>query len=178
MSIFFTSPERGDLVKVKRDIPITITDHLTNNPGIHRGTRGLVRERTGTRLTVAFDTGLGITEVTVKTGDCELIRKGADEQRFLDFAQIKAAVRTGALIALTLPILWYLAVYWTQTGSLNGIIPAITLSAVESALELPTLILAHPTQTLIWILAGTLATRIALGPPPKKRRGRRPWWRP
>jgi lysozyme family protein len=122
---------------------------------------------------VAFDTGTGITETTVHARDCRLVRRQIDAQRFMDYARFKASIRAGAMIALAAPLLWYTTVYWWTAGTLDGLIEAMTLSALESALELPTLILAHPTQTLIWLAAGTLATRIALGPRPHQRKRRK-----
>jgi hypothetical protein len=50
----------------------------------------------------------------------------------------------------------------------------MTLSAIESALELPGLILTHPTQTLIWLTAGALATRIAFGPRARNKSRKKP----
>lgn len=175
MSPLFTpTADPGDLVSARRDIPISMTDHLTGTAGIRQGNRGLVRSRTGSRLTVAFDTGTGITETTVHARDCRLLRRQADEQRFLDYARFKASIRAGAMIALTAPFLWYTALYWWTAGTLDGLIEAMTLSALESALELPALILAHPAQTLIWLAAGTLATRIALGPRPQRKGPKKP----
>lgn len=174
--LFAASAAPGDLVRARRDIPLTITDHVTGGAGIRKGSKGLVRARTSSSLTVAFDTGGGMIEATIRTRDCELIRRSVDEQRFMNFAQLKAAIRLGALITMALPILWYVIVYWTQTGSLDGIIESIVISALESALEIPGLILAHPAQTLIWLLAGSLAARIAFGPGPRRRRRRRSWW--
>lgn len=176
MSPFFTAAAGpGDLVRARRDIPLTITDHITGGPGIRQGSRGLVRIRNGSRITVAFDTGGGIVEATVHARDCELVRRSVDEHRFMNFAQLKAAIRLGALIAMALPVLWYVVLYWIQTGSMDGIVESLVISAVESALELPGLILAHPVQTLIWLLTGSLAARIAFGPGPRRRR--RGWWR-
>ena len=167
MSSLFSAPAgTGDLVAARKDIHTTITGQLTNTPGIRQGTRGLVRKRTGNHLTVAFDTSSGLAEATVPARDCRLIQHNINERRFMSWAELKFAVRAGALIALTAPIIWYTIVYWTQTGSLDGVIEALTLSAIESVLELPGLIITHPTQTLAWLAAGALATRIALGPRP------------
>ena len=173
MSIFSTPAGTGDLVAARRDIHTTLTGQLTDNPGIRQGTRGLVRKRTGNQLTVAFDTSYGLTETAIHTRDVRLIQRTADEKRFLDWAQLKTAIRAGALIALATPILWFIVVYWDQTGSPDGVIEALTLSALDSTLELPGLILAHPTQTLAWLAAGALTTRIALGPKPGHRRRRK-----
>jgi hypothetical protein len=175
MSLFFpTTADPGDLVSARRDIPVTLTNQLTGTAGIRHGSRGLVQDRTGNRLTVAFDTGSGITEKTVHARDCRLIQRNANERRFMDWAQLKAAIRTGALVALTAPLAWYTTVYWVQTGSLDGVIEALTLAVVDSALELPGLILTQPLQTLVWLAAGALAARIAFGPRPRnhKRRSR------
>lgn len=171
--LFTAAADRGDLVSARRDIPLSLTDHLTGTAGIRSGTRGLVRSRTGSQLTVAFDTGNGITETTVHARDCRLFRRHADEQRFMDYARLKASVRTGAMIALAAPLLWYTALYWWTTGTLDGLIETMTISAIESALELPTLILADPVKTLIWLAAGTLAARLAFGPRPRRRKRRK-----
>ncbi|MGX5717973.1 hypothetical protein [Arthrobacter sp. MAHUQ-56] len=170
MNPFSTQADTGDLVAARKNITTSMTEHLTDAPRIRQGTRGLVRNRTGNRLTVAFDTHYGLTETTVHARDCRLIQRNANESRFINWAQLKTAIRTGALIALAAPIAWYIIVYWTQTGSLNGVIEALTLSAIESALELPGLILAHPTQTLTWLTVGALVTRIAFGPKLGKKR--------
>lgn len=167
MNPFSTQADTGDLVAARKNIATSLTEQLTDTPRIRQGTRGLVRKRTGNHLTVAFDTSYGLTETTVHARDCRLIQRTINEKRFISWAEIKLAVRAGALIALAAPIIWYIIVYWTQTGSLDGVIEALTISAIESALELPSLILAHPTQTLIWLTAGALATRIALGRRPR-----------
>jgi hypothetical protein len=82
--LFTTSPDRGDLISARRDIPLSMTDHLTGTAGIRSGSRGLVRSRNGSRLTVAFDTGTGITETTLHARDCRLVRRRVDERRFMD----------------------------------------------------------------------------------------------
>lgn len=170
MNPFNPPPGTGDLVTARRDISASLTEELTDTPSVRQGTRGLVRKRTGNRLTVAFDTGYGLTETTIHTSDCRLIQRTANEKRFMDWAQLKTAIRVGALIALAAPILWYIVLYWAQTGSLNGVIEALTLAALDSALEVPGLILTHPVQTLVWLAAGTLATRIAYPPHKQQRR--------
>jgi hypothetical protein len=170
MSLFSAPANTGDLVAARKDIHTTITGQLTNTPSIRQGTRGLVRKRTGNRLTVAFDTSYGLTEATVHARDIRLIQHTINEKRFMSWAELKFAVRAGALIALAAPIAWYIIMYWAQTGSLDGVIEALTLSAIESALELLGLIIAHPTQTLAWLTAGALVTRIALGPRPRRPR--------
>lgn len=173
MKPFSTQADTGDLVAARKNITTSMTEQLTDAPRIRQGTRGLVRNRTGYRLTVAFDTSYGLTETTVHARDCRLIQRTANEKSFMNWAQVKNAIRAGALMALAMPIAWYIIMYWLQTGSLNGVIEALTLAALESALELPGLILAHPTQTLIWLTAGALVTRIALGPRPRFLRTRR-----
>ncbi|WP_142060016.1 hypothetical protein [Pseudarthrobacter sp. B4EP4b] len=173
MNPFSTQADTGDLVAARKDFATTLTDELTNTVSVRRGTRGLVRQRAGKRLTVAFDTSYGLTEATVHARDCRLIRHTANEKRFMNWAQLKASVRVGALIALTAPIAWFIIIYWAETGSPNGVIEALTISAIESTLELPGLILTHPTQTLIWLAAGALTTRIALGSRPRFLRNRR-----
>ncbi|KQR80355.1 hypothetical protein ASF98_18855 [Arthrobacter sp. Leaf337] len=170
MNPFNQPPQTGDLVAARRNISCTLTEEYTNSPSVRQGTRGLVRKRTGNQLTVAFDTSYGLTESTVHARDCRLIQRTADEKRFMEWTQLKTAVRIGALITLIAPILWYVVVYWAQTGSLDGVIEALIVAALESALELPGLILAHPTQTLVWIAVGALVTRIALGPRPRRKR--------
>jgi hypothetical protein len=177
MSFLGPSANAGDLVAARKDFATTLTDELTNTFSVRRGARGLVRKRTGSRLTVAFDTAHGIREATVPARDCRLIQRTTDEKRFMNWSQLKAAVRTGALIALAAPIAWYMLVYWAETGSLDGVVEALTLSAIESALELPGLLLAHPIQTLVWLTLGTLASRIALGPKPRLSRNKRSWSR-
>jgi hypothetical protein len=169
MNPFHSFADVGDLVAARKDIPVTLTEHLTDTPSVRQGTRGLVRNRAGKRLTVAFDTGNGITETTVPARDCRLLQHTANEKRFMNWAQLKAAVRAGALIATAAPIIWFACVYWAETGSLDGVIEALTLTAIDSALELPGLLLAHPTQTILWLLLGGLATRIALGPKPARK---------
>lgn len=173
MSIFCAQANTGDLVTARRDISTTLTQELIKAPSIRQGTRGLVRKRAGNQLTVAFDTSYGLTETTLHVRDCRLIQHTADEKRFMEWAQLKTAIRLGALITLAAPILWYTLTYWIQTGSLHGFIEALTLAALESALELPGLILANPVQTLAWLAASALATRIALGPRPRKRHRRK-----
>jgi len=174
MNLFFSAQaDTGDLVAARKDISATFSEEFTNTPSIRQGTRGLVRKRTGNQLSVAFDTSYGLTETTVHTRDCRLIQRTADEKRFMDWSQLKTAIRAGALIALTAPIAWYIIVYWAQTGSLDGVIEALTLAALETTLELPGLILAHPAQTLLWLGAGALAARIALGPRPRKKHHRK-----
>lgn len=173
MSIFSVQANTGDLVTARRDISTTLTQEFINAPSIRQGTRGLVRKRVGNQVTVAFDTSYGLTETTLHVRDCRLIQRTADEKRFMEWAQLKTAIRLGALITLAAPILWYTLTYWIQTGPLNGLIEALTLAALESALELPGLILANPVQTLAWLALGALATRIAFGPRPRKKHRRK-----
>lgn len=164
MSWFSTSPEPGDLVAAARDLPLSLTEHLTGAVGVARGTRGLVRTATPGRLGITFDTGYGTTLVHVRTSDVSLVRRGIDESRFHSRAALKASIRVGALIAITAPLLWFAIVYWMQSGSLEGLPQAIAISALESALELPDLFLAHPIQTLCWLSLSALIGRIAFGP--------------
>ncbi|WP_461186824.1 hypothetical protein [Arthrobacter sp. Z4-13] len=174
MNPFSAPAGTGDLVAARKNITTSLTEELTKAPRIRQGTRGLVRNRTGNRLTVAFDTSYGLAETTVHARDCRLIQRTANEKQFMSWARLKTAIRAGALIALTAPIAWYIITYWVQSGTLHGVIEALTLSAIESALELPGLILAHPTQTLAWLATGALVTRIALGPRPRFLRNRPP----
>lgn len=173
MSPFNPPPKTGDLVAARRDISTSLTEEFTSTPSVRQGTRGLVRKRTGNQLTVAFDTSYGLTETTIHTRDCRLIQHNADEKQFMDWAQLKTAVRIGALITLATPIAWYIVMYWAQTGSLDGVIEALTLAALESALELPGFILTHPTQTLIFLGISALTARIALGPRPRRKHHRK-----
>ena len=165
----FHALDIGDRVAARKSIPLTLTEQLTDTYQVRQGTHGLVRNRTGNRLTVAFDTGYGITETVVLACNCRLLQRNANEKRFSNWAQLKAAVRAGTLIALAAPIIWYSIAYWTETGSLDGVIEALTLTAIDSALELPGLILAQPGQTILWLLLSGLATRIAFGPKPAKK---------
>lgn len=163
MSWLHPAPGPGDLVAATRSIPVSLSERFTGRRAVTRGTRGVVRSASRNRLVVIFDTGYGATNISVQPADVKLIRRSVDEHRFISRASLKASIRFGALIALMAPFLWYGATYLFQNGNLDGLPQAIGISAAESALELPNLILAHPVQTLLWLGVGAVSTRLAFG---------------
>lgn len=153
-------PEEDDWVTASDQIPVTLTDHLTGG-GITKGSRGVVTGRSGKHVDVEFETGYGVTSVTVPVSRVRLTHRGAGQYRFRQRVRLMTTIRVALLTFLLYPTAEFAVKYLLQYGSVDGIVPAFTLAAVESIGEWLMTAINNPVQTLIYSVFLAVLGRIA-----------------
>jgi hypothetical protein len=153
-------PEADDWVRASRQIKTNLTDHLTGS-GIEPGARGVVTGRSGKHVDVEFDTGYGTTSVTVPASHVKLTHRGGGTNRFRRRIRVMTTIRLALLGFLLYPMAEFAIQYLLQYGTLDGIVPAFTLAAVEGIGEWLMTAIYNPIQTLIYSAFLAVLGRIA-----------------
>lgn len=157
--MFGPSIRVGDWVRADRQIPVTMSDHLSG-AGLSRGTRGVVTDVAGQRLTVEFESGWGgMVRARTLVRDVRLVRRGGGLDRFSRRNAYVGHVRLGLALALFFPFIYFVVWYRLRHGGFDGIVAAFAESAIDSALATVDAAVAHPVQTVVYLLITGLVSR-------------------
>lgn len=153
-------PEADDWVSASRQIKTNLTDHLTGS-GIEPGARGVVTGRSGSHVDVEFDTGYGIASVTIPASHVRLTHRGGGTNRFRSRVRLMTTIRLALLAFFLYPVAEFTIHHMLQYGTLDGIVPALTLAAVEGIGEGLMTAIYNPIQTIIYSVFLAVLSRIA-----------------
>ncbi len=144
-------PRPGDWVVSKELVRTSLTDRLTGG-GLRPGTRGVVVARSGSRLVVEFDTGYGRASARVPAGVVRVVRRGGGRDRFERRTGLMTTIRLAVAAFLMFPVLWWIGAYLWTYRTLDGIVPAFAVAALDSLGELVATAIAHPGRSLVYAL--------------------------
>jgi hypothetical protein len=155
-------PEPGDWVRATRRLPVTVTDHLTDG-GLPAGTRGVVVGGRGRYTEVEFRAVLGTARVRVPTDGLRLDRRGGGREAFRNRSRRVTAVRLALAAFLLLPLAHFVGSYTWEHRSLDGLVPAFAVAAVNSAGDWLFTAIDQPVRALVYTGFLAALTRIAFG---------------
>lgn len=112
---------------------------------------------------VRFDTGYGTREANARVGSLRVTRRGSGIERFERRAGTLRAVRVGVAVALLLPMLWFVTEYLWINRTLDGMVGAMLIAAVDSAVSTVEYALTNPVQALALLTVMWAAGRFAFG---------------
>ncbi len=153
-------PEADDWVRASRQIKTNLTDHVTGS-GIELGARGVVTGRSGNHVDVEFDNGYGTTSVTVPASHVRLTQRGGGTDRFRRRIRLMTTIRLALIAFLLYPLAEFAVHYLLQYGTLDGIVPALTLAALEGTGEWLMMAINNPIQTVIYAVFLAVLGKIA-----------------
>jgi hypothetical protein len=139
-----------------------MTDRLTGD-GLKPGTRGVVVERTGSRVVVDFDAGFGTHRATVRSWDVRVVRHNGGFDAFHRRAHTLGWARFGVALALLAPFGVYAARYVLRHHSTSGLVPSLIIGVADSFVGLAAAALSNPIQAVIYLAILTVLSRFAFG---------------
>lgn len=160
--MFWRSFEVGDWVRTRRNVPVTIADHVTGG-GVPKGSNGVVTEVRGGQVVVDVDAGWGTVTTTVRHSDLSLRRRGGGVEVFRRRSGRMATVRIAAALTLALPVLWYVAQYVWYYRTLDGITADFAVGVVEAGWAFLEGAIEHPVRALAFVAVSWLVGRLAFG---------------
>ncbi len=163
MSWWGLGADPGDWIRTTTTVPLTLTDRLLSYGGLPPGTPGVVLERYGNRLRVEFDSGWGSVTGTVRFRDIQVVRRGAGAAAFRRRTSRLATARLATAVALSLPILQFVATYLWENRSFGGIVPAFVMAALYGAEDSLLATLHEPRRGVAYLVVVTLLYRFAFG---------------
>lgn len=153
--------EPGDWVRTTRKVPVTLTDELLGS-GVPAGARGVVCERTRSRLRVELEHGLATVAVTVRARDCRLVRRRGGREGFHRWTGWRRAARLGLLCFMAWPLARFTVLYWWYHRSFEGYAGELALAFVDSTLKMAGNLLTDPFRTVIYLGFLALVGRLAM----------------
>ncbi|WP_179220090.1 hypothetical protein [Rhodococcus sp. NCIMB 12038] len=103
-------------------------------------------------MTVRFDTGFGdLREVDAPLGKIRLKRRDGGLDRFTERARWVGLCRLGVAAALLLPVLYFVVVYLWTFHTIDGLLPALVVAALDSAASMVDLVLTRPLQAAVFL---------------------------
>ncbi|WP_182263226.1 hypothetical protein [Rhodococcus sp. UFZ-B548] len=161
MSVFGGSPQAGDWVVATA--PITrgflAGEVRAGSPGVVAGS---VRGIWSQRVPVRFDCGLaGLAEVDAPVSSLRITRRGAGQDRFVLRTQWFGAVRAGVALALLAPIVYFATLYIWTYRSVDGLLMALVIAALDSAVATVSAAISHPVPTAVFLVASWGLARFA-----------------
>jgi len=155
---FAPAPDVGDWVTPIRTLPVTLTDHLTSQ-GIRPGTRGVVTDRAGSRLTISFGATGGTIQVPAR--QVRIVRRGGGIHAYHRRDRILLGIRLGLALWLLAPIIGFTASYLWTNHTTDGLLTELAIGIVYGIGDLITAAITHPVHALGYLALTTIATRIA-----------------
>lgn len=161
--MWFSTPEVGDWVRLKRRTPVSFSDHLTDG-GLPAGSRACVLGRTGSRLELEVDAGWGSTRVSVRSHDVTVIRRGGGSEAFARRVRLVTTVRVSLALVLVWPVLQFVATYLWVNRTFEDIVPAFVMGVLDGLPEQIEAAIAEPWKAVLSFLLFAVMGRIAFGP--------------
>lgn len=152
--------EPGDWVRITRKVPVTLADDFLGS-GVPAGTRGVVCDRSGSRLRVELDHGFATVAVTVRSRDCRLVRRRGGHENFHRAAGRRRAARVGLLCFMAWPLAQFTVLYWWYNRSFEGYTGELALALVDSAVEIADQLVTDPVRALVYLGFLTVVGRLA-----------------
>lgn len=161
MSIFGGTPQAGDWVVATAPITrgLLAGEISAGAPGV---VAGPVRGIWSPRVPVRFDCGLGgLAEVDAPVSRLRITRRGAGQDRFVRRMQWFGAVRVGVALALLAPIAYFAVLYIWTYRSVDGLLTALVMAALDSAVATMSAAISHPVPTAVFLAASWGLARFA-----------------
>ena len=144
------SVEPGDWVRTTRAVNVSLTDCLTG-AGIPPGARGVVCERSGSRLRVELEHGLSTVSTTIRVRDCRIVRRQGGRDDFHRSAGRRRAVRLGLVVFTCWPLAQFTVLYGWYNRSFDGYAAGLALACLDSSVEIAGHVVADPVQTVLYL---------------------------
>lgn len=157
MTWFTSTPDIGDWVTPIRTLPITLADHLTGH-GIQPGTRGVVTERVGNRLTVSFGATGGTARIPARHVRVVRHHGGFDAYQRRD--RILLGIRLGLAIWLLWPIILFTISYLWTNRTTDGLLINLAIGIAYGIGDLATAAIAHPVRSVAYLALTAVASRL------------------
>lgn len=164
----FGSPDVGDWVRLKKRTAVTFTDILTGD-GLPEGSLGVVVARFGSSLQVDVDAGWGSSRATVKSWDVRVVRRKGGQEAFAKRTHYLTVVRVSLALFLAWPVISYIALYFWEHQTFDGLTIHLSIGLIEGAFEQVNQLIADPVRGLLLLGLFALFSRIAFGPSSRRR---------
>jgi len=165
---WFGPPREGDWVTARRPYSAGVVDALTGAETVRKGDCGVVLDdRTSgsldPHLMVRFDTGWGTRDIHVPVRHLRVVSRGRGVGSFERRTSTMRMIQLGALLAMLVPVLWFVISYRRQTGSFDGIMTELAVGVVYSAFDMVESIITDPVKAVIFLVLSWLAYKLATG---------------
>lgn len=158
--IWYLRPTVNDWVRASRQIKTSPTDHLMDG-GIKAGTRGVVTGYSGRQVEVEFETPYGLISATVPCSHLQVTKRGGGRSRFYQRVRVVVTVRLALATFLLYPFGDFTIRYLLASGSMEGIVPAFTLAAMDNLGIWLITAIDNPGQTIVYGIFLAVLGRIA-----------------
>lgn len=165
---WFGPPREGDWVTARRPYSAGVVDTLTGAETVHKGDRGVVLDDRSSgfldpQFMVRFDTGWGTRDIHIPGRHLRVVSRGRGVGSFERRTSTMRMIQLGALVAMLVPLLWFVVSYWRQTGSFDGIMSELAAGVIYSAFDMVEYIITDPVKAVIFLVLSWLAYKLAMG---------------